>query len=300
MAIAPINYATIQRTADIETFKNQQDTKPMVDQQNIQVQVDHREDVLHHQVIHPEENEQLDNHTDAREEGKNKYKKQGSVTLILVGIIFVLVSFFVQEKLTPKDVQEITRLSEKELKIIVERELKNANDKVEDAIDAVVEQSQENAKRLMEKETNEKIMAINEYSNTVIESMNKTHNEILFLYNMLNDKHTELTGLASQLQQFSEQVKHTQDEMMTHLTETVKEPEPARTEVSEPVEEQPQQISPKASVAEETDNGSFNDQVLALHQNGVSDVEIARKLGRGLGEVKLVIGLYKGEDVSEI
>ena len=157
------------------------------------------------------------------------------ITLILVGIIFVLVSFFVQEKLTPKDVQEITRLSEKELKIIVERELKNANDKVEDAIDAVVEQSQENAKRLMEKETNEKIMAINEYSNTVIESMNKTHNEILFLYNMLNDKHTELTGLASQLQQFSEQVKHTQDEMMTHLTETVKEPEPARTEVSEPV-----------------------------------------------------------------
>ena len=70
MAIAPINYATIQRTADIETFKNQQDTKPMVDQQNIQV---------HHQVIDPEENEQLDNHTDAREEGKNKYKKQGSV-----------------------------------------------------------------------------------------------------------------------------------------------------------------------------------------------------------------------------
>lgn len=78
MAIAPINYATIQRTADIETFKNQQDTKPMVDQQNIQVQVDHREDVLHHQVIHPEENEQLDNHTDAREEGKTNIKT-GSV-----------------------------------------------------------------------------------------------------------------------------------------------------------------------------------------------------------------------------
>ena len=79
MAIAPINYATIQRTADIETFKNQQDTKPMVDQQNIQVQVDHREDVLHHQVIHPEKNEELENHTDAREEGKNKYRKQGTV-----------------------------------------------------------------------------------------------------------------------------------------------------------------------------------------------------------------------------
>lgn len=33
-----------------------------------------QEDVLHHQVIHPEENEQLDNHTDAREEGKTNIK----------------------------------------------------------------------------------------------------------------------------------------------------------------------------------------------------------------------------------
>ena len=73
MAIAPINYATIQRTADIETFKNQQDTIPMVDQQNIQVHVDHTEDVLHHQVIKPEVNTQLENHTNASEEGKKKY-----------------------------------------------------------------------------------------------------------------------------------------------------------------------------------------------------------------------------------
>ena len=59
MAIAPINYAMIQRTADVETYKTQQDTKPVVDQQNIQVQVDQREDVLHNTVIEPEENEQL-------------------------------------------------------------------------------------------------------------------------------------------------------------------------------------------------------------------------------------------------
>lgn len=79
MAIAPINYAMIQRTADVETYKTQQDAKGMVDQQNIQVQVDQREDTLHNTVIQPEENEQLENHTDARDEGKNKYKKQGTV-----------------------------------------------------------------------------------------------------------------------------------------------------------------------------------------------------------------------------
>ena len=49
----------------------------MVDQQNIQVQVDHREDVLHHQVIHPEENEQLDNHTAVSYTHLDVYKRQG-------------------------------------------------------------------------------------------------------------------------------------------------------------------------------------------------------------------------------
>ena len=41
MAIAPINYATIQRTADIETFKNQQDTKPMVDHARVRISCAH-------------------------------------------------------------------------------------------------------------------------------------------------------------------------------------------------------------------------------------------------------------------
>ena len=48
------------------------------------------------------------------------------ITLIIVGIIFLLVSFLIQEKLSPKDMEEITRLSEKELKIIVEKQMKSA------------------------------------------------------------------------------------------------------------------------------------------------------------------------------
>ena len=46
------------------------------------------------------------------------------ITLIIVGIVFLLVSFLVQEKLSPKDIESITNLSENELKIIVEKQLK--------------------------------------------------------------------------------------------------------------------------------------------------------------------------------
>lgn len=62
------------------------------------------------------------------------------ITLIIVGIIFLLVSFLVQEKLSPKDIESITSLSENELKIIAEKQLKNANDQIEDAITDTVEE----------------------------------------------------------------------------------------------------------------------------------------------------------------
>ena len=145
------------------------------------------------------------------------------VILIIVGIIFLLVSFLVEEKLSKKDIDMITDLSEEQLKFIVDRQLKNAERRVEDSIDQMLEESHEVTKRAMEKETNEKIMAISEYSNTVLESMNKTHNEILFLYSMLNDKHTELTDLAAQLQEFSKQMKNTEDEVLNNLAEAARE-----------------------------------------------------------------------------
>ena len=223
------------------------------------------------------------------------------ITLIIVGIVFLLVSFLVQEKLSPKDIESITNLSENELKIIVEKQLKNANDQVEDAITDVVEDKTETTKRALEKETNEKIMAIDEYSNTVLESMNKTHNEILFLYSMLNDKHTELTDLAAQLQQFSEQMKHTENEVLENLALAAQN---VRQKVNEtkPIDENEVILASLGTDAKgtEQDQINHNDRILMLHQQGLSDVEIARELGLGLGEVKLVIGLFKGEETVEV
>ena len=40
---------------------------------------------------------------------------------------------------------------------------------------------------------------------------------------------------------------------------------------------------------------SRNEQVLAMHHEGRSSVEIAKALAMGVGEVKLVIGLYDRE-----
>jgi hypothetical protein len=73
MAIGQINFATIQRLDDVNQFRQQQDSKPMVDQQNIQGQVEQRADVLRHQVTDPQNKNKSKNEADAREKGKNKY-----------------------------------------------------------------------------------------------------------------------------------------------------------------------------------------------------------------------------------
>lgn len=43
------------------------------------------------------------------------------------------------------------------------------------------------------------------------------------------------------------------------------------------------------------ENENSNDIILEMHRNGNSIIEIAKQLGLGVGEVKLVIDLYKGE-----
>ena len=42
------------------------------------------------------------------------------------------------------------------------------------------------------------------------------------------------------------------------------------------------------------DGGNNNERILELHKQGKSNVSIAKELGLGVGEVKLVIDLFEG------
>ncbi len=73
MAITPINNVMIPRSVDLNLIKHQEDSKPLVDQEHIQVQVRSREEALAHQALNPENSEKMKNEADAREEIKGKY-----------------------------------------------------------------------------------------------------------------------------------------------------------------------------------------------------------------------------------
>ena len=232
--------------------------------------------------------------------------------LLLIGVVFMIGSFFVTEKLSPSELNQIAELSEEELKRIIDRGLKNAETRIEDAIDEQVDQSSEKVDRSLEKVTHDKIMAISEYSDTVIESMNKTHNEIMFLYSMLNDKHTELTGMAADLQRLAADVRSLEEKAPLTAPQAAPERAAAVSAVSAvtpvPVETAdtterdtaaaPAEQKEEMPETEETKQEGLHAEILKLKKLGMTEVQIAKKLGIGIGEVRLVNGLYRGESDS--
>lgn len=235
------------------------------------------------------------------------------ITLIVIGVVFLVGSFFVSDKLSQKDVDQIAKMSEEELRVILDRQLEKAKAEIQNAIETGIDETTEETKRALEKETNDKINGISEYSDTVLESINKSHNEIMFLYSMLNDKHKDLTDLAANLQKLTTNL-HDVEQQMTEKTlraqARLQQPEPA---IEKPVKVQKKEIPVEKKVKPESikkavevkkkpetdteiNDKNDNDAILRLHAEGKSDVEIAKLLNRGLGEVRLVIGLHRGED----
>ena len=245
------------------------------------------------------------------------------IILLLIGCVFMIGSFFISEKLSTSELNKIAELSEDELKKIIEREVNNAGTQMDDVISQKVEEAGEQAERAMEKESNEQIIQIHEYSETVMESMKKTHDEIMFLYSMLNDKHTEMTSMTGDLQRLAADIRNLQENLSAKAGTSIRKPVAESHVVQQPVMKQNAVVQPmtetidvqpepevqvnrfqeiqepeqKTEKPETTDaKGMSNDMILKLYEQGLSKVEIAKQLGRGLGEVNLVIELYKGDE----
>lgn len=77
MSVSPITYnGMIQRANDVGTLKQNADTKPVLDQHNIQAQQIKQEQALSHKVAKPEQKENAEHRYDAKEKGNGTYQKQ--------------------------------------------------------------------------------------------------------------------------------------------------------------------------------------------------------------------------------
>ena len=75
MAIGPVTLnGMIPRTQDFSTIKQQEDNKPFVEQQNIQMTMKTQEEHKSKQVNHADDANQHMKKYDAKEKGSNEYK----------------------------------------------------------------------------------------------------------------------------------------------------------------------------------------------------------------------------------
>lgn len=248
------------------------------------------------------------------------------VLLIAGGIIFIL-SFFIPDKSfeAGKESTENTKaLAEEEVKKLIGQELEAIREHVDDVVEEAVTYAMEKTERSLERLSNEKIMAVSEYSDTVLAEIHKNHEEAMFLYDMLNNKHINLKNTVSEV---NRTVKEAEETVQKLAPEAVSGFQKLAPEVVSPAEQkilekpaepvakrEPQKWMPekiigrqpegtaaaapaRVSFMQDTDDQgrNNNERILELYKQGKSTVAIAKELGLGVGEVKLVIDLFKNQ-----
>ena len=226
------------------------------------------------------------------------------ILLLLAGSLIFVVSFWLPAK-KEEQLEGTKELAKEEISELVGQEMIRVKEQVTDTVYETITYAVEKTERFMDRMSNEKMMAINEYSDTVIEDIHKTHTEVMFLYDMLNDKYESLKTTAVEVDKTVKAVREA----------AVLGEQPGQENESEKKDTEEESLAQELSAAEETENGleefgqqaadmdiSFanvgmennNDEILRLHREGKSKVAIAKELGLGVGEVKLVIDLFEG------
>ncbi len=286
------------------------------------------------------------------------------VVMILLGIAFVIASFFITEKLSSKeDIYKVDMMTVGEDYQFSDRELQIIKRKIEDVIATQAKDILYETNESLSNMANEKTMALGDYAVAVCDEIEKNHKEVMFLYSMLDDKQKEIMKTVKDVDEARHEVKEMINESREEKEQLVEASKPVKKEevsIAEPltkvnaeedIHEKANKIISEKTVTKETekiseeesinvdiseeklpdidessiddleenlddifaeldktdinfdevlesdfkDDSNANDIILEMYQNGRSVIEIAKELGLGVGEVKLVIDLYQGE-----
>lgn len=111
------------------------------------------------------------------------------IVLLVLGIIAFILSFLISDKSSEKTEETI---SKEKIQQLVEEEYGNTKEHLQDMVDETVSYSIEKAERSLERITNEKILALGEYSDTIMNQISTNHQETVFMYDMLSTSKEEL------------------------------------------------------------------------------------------------------------
>ena len=193
------------------------------------------------------------------------------IFLIAAGVICVVVSVVMS---FGDDKENVESSAKSEL---TQAQLDMVKHQVDEVIKQQISGLSEKTEAALDKISNTKILEMNEYADNVLKEINRNHNEVMFMYDMLNEKDKEIKTTVKSVNATNTQARGmgTVRERLIKLDETQKAPQ--RISVDEfPLD----------------DKLDKNQKIMTLYNNGYNDIDIAKRLKFGVGEVRLVIKLY--------
>lgn len=183
------------------------------------------------------------------------------VILIIIGIFSICLSFFIKNRNTQENESE---------KDTVETR-KQFVEQITEVLEMKKEQVISETEEYLNRKSNEKIMEFEEYSSQVIEKIERNHEEVVFMYQMLSDKEDEWKNYIS------------------NSKKKEKNMESAKKMDQKPVKQSTKREKPALGKKE---TNALNEQMIELHHQGKSVLEISKLLHVGQGEVQLILSLY--------
>ena len=132
------------------------------------------------------------------------------VILAVCGILCIAASFLLTE-----DEQKTSEQAKQPEKTVLsdgqkEEIRRQVNELVTEELNAINERTEAS----LDKISNTKILEMNDYADTVMGEINKSHNEAVFLYDMLNEKAKEVKNTVKDVNIAKHEVKKMQNEQL--------------------------------------------------------------------------------------
>ena len=268
------------------------------------------------------------------------------IFLIIVGVTAIIGSFVFAKTLEKNDNTNENNSGVTEAML---------EEQVSKAVDHILDDRIEETEAKMDKLSSEKIMAVGDYSDNVLKEIDKNHDEVMFLYSMLNEKEKEVknavkdvenikrsinviannenTGKSDELETFAnnqindnikntkvsketvsdasdmkENVKNLKVKESEKIPEnnvsvkdnsnsnlTVSSAKDNRDKTEKNLNSNTSKKSKVVAIAHKDVKKNNNNKILELYSKGMSNIDIAKELNLGMGEVRLVIDLYKNK-----
>lgn len=265
------------------------------------------------------------------------------IFLIIVGVTAIIGSFVFAKTLEKNDNTNENNSGVTEAML---------EEQVSKAVDHILDDRIEETEAKMDKLSSEKIMAVGDYSDNVLKEIDKNHDEVMFLYSMLNEKEKEVknavkdvenikrsinviannenTGKSNELETFAnnqinDNIKNTkvskktvsdasdmkedvknlkvkESEKIPENNVSVKDNSNSNLTVSSAKDNRDKNLNSNTSkknkgvaIAHKDVKKNNNNKILELYSKGMSNIDIAKELNLGMGEVRLVIDLYKNK-----